>query len=69
MVDAAIGKWGRKYGTKAGEVWADVKYRTHYSSKKYGTKYVNARVVFPSGYEPGRLFLNNVVEVTWLPRE
>lgn len=68
-VDAPIGAWGRNKGTGRGQVWADVKYRTHYSSKKFGTKYVDVRVALPTGYEPGRVFLKNVVEVIWLPRE
>lgn len=68
-VDAPIGAWGREKGTGRGRVWADVKYRTYYSSKKFGTKIVHARVRLPAGYEPGRVFLANVVEVIWLPRE
>jgi hypothetical protein len=68
-VDAPIGKWGRQKGTGRGDVWADVKYRTYHSSRKFGTKVVDARVILPEGYEPGRVFLTNVVEVIWLPRE
>jgi len=68
-VDAPIGRWGREWGTDNGLVWVDVKYRTYYSSNKFGTKYVDARVMLPDGYEPGQVFLANVIKVIWLPRE
>lgn len=68
-VDASIGQWGRDYGTGSGEVWADVKYRTHYSSKRYGTKHVVAEVILPAGKTPSRVLQKNLVDTYWLPRD
>ena len=66
-VDAKGGPVIRK-SAACGKVHGDVKYRTLYSVRKFGSQHVTIEVILPRGYEPGRAFLDNVVEVCWTPK-
>ena len=67
-VDASGGSVIRR-STEKGIVHGDVKYRTLYSVRKFGNKPdTTLEVVFPRGYNPGGVFLQNVIEIVWLPK-
>jgi hypothetical protein len=68
QVDAPGGSWIRNRGTRNGKVWIDVKYRTYYSAKKFGSQTILIDVILPPGKTPSRVLLDNTESTYWKPR-